>query len=195
MERNFIYIGYDIVDHELPEVMPVPGMQSCFYFDGRMGVLNLGTTLLYGELSCFCEPCRSGTLTADRSTIDCASDGSIYTADEVICAKVTTQHGHGADTADLTAERIKRAKILLANGRRSAAKGGEWVVVFIPDLYGEREKEKGGHLAPVQLWGMGKDVVRFDQPLSIPLRVFLFSPIPLFISPAPIATRSLTKRW
>ena len=153
--RRFHYIDYGEVDHEaLPELSgDVDGLKSCFYFDGVLGARKQATTLLYGELSCFCAPCLAGELVTSQSTLNCDADPSVYSVTETSLIKETTRTGHGSDITALTKERKERAKQLLANGRNEAAKGRDWVMVFIPDLYGGREAEKGGYMAPVQLWG------------------------------------------
>ena len=67
--------------------------------------------------------------------------------------------GTSAVLADATKVRSERACKLLRNGQRSGASASDWVMVRISDQeYGgvnERELEKGGFVAPVQLWTSG----------------------------------------
>ena len=146
--RTFHFVPDDAVDHYgLPVVTKVDGSSSCYYFDGAKGryAENRPPVLVYGELSHFCSCCFAGNLDGCDST---SKDG--YFVHEITMRR---EEGHGvaASRAAAQNERVARGKKLIED-----AAVGNWVCVFIQDMNHdggttEREKERGGNLAPYQI--------------------------------------------
>ena len=87
--------------------------------------------------------------------IDCVNkDQRAYQREESTVMTTDQKDGKSGAVRDATKAKTKRARSLLNSGEK--AEGGDWVMVFIMDLYGGREEELGGRVAPVQLWGSGK---------------------------------------
>ena len=107
------------------------------------------------ELSHFCDACFAGEMNAD-GTVACDRRGDLgHVPDERTHTTLGAISGRSKDVTRATKERTARAKKLLQNGRGAAAAAGDWVLVRIGDVFDERESEKGGHLAPVQLVAPG----------------------------------------
>lgn len=124
------------MDHDgLDDVTEIPGLKSHYYFDGVSGRRKNASTLTMGELSHFCAACFAGDLDA------CDGSNEEYTFHELYCGTKKTVAGVGlAREAQVTRE--ARARKLLRNGRNAGARAGDWVMIHIRDMYGERDFEK-----------------------------------------------------